>query len=107
MMQENNENKPVKQVPRPEIKISGKNTILTYHLGSFYDLYLAISQINGMLSNISTRRDSFTIKRDIKMESDGEEGPGSGIILRITIPRRINDMSLIGTAISSSQSISK
>lgn len=93
-------------MPRPEIKIAGKNTILTYHLVSFYELYLAISQINGMLSNISTRRDSFTIKRDIKIEASDEEA-GPGITLRITIPKRINDMSLIGTAISSSQSLSK
>jgi hypothetical protein len=103
-MDNNREEKVVRQVPRPEIKIAGKNTILTYHVGSFYDLYLAVSQINDMLSSISTDKDSFTIKRDIKIEGYNDEGDMPGIILRFTIPRRINDMSLIGTAINSSHS---
>ena len=103
-MEKNEDHNLIKKVPRPEIKIAGRNTILSYHLRSFYELYLATSQINEILSNFAMGAETFTLKRDIKIEGVNDEEAGIGIILRFTIPKRINDMSLIGTAINSSGS---
>jgi hypothetical protein len=103
-MQTNQKNEPEKQVPRPEIKISGHNTILTYRPSSFYDLHLAVRQINELINNVAVGSEIFSVKRGVTVQAARPEGEDCGMVLRFLIPKRINDMSLIGQAIDVSKS---
>lgn len=104
-MEISKENSYVRQGPRPEIKISGQNTVLTYRSASFYDLHVIVRQINEIINNIAVGSEIFSIKRGITLHAIKAEGEDSGIILKFQIPKRINDMSLIGQAINASKSV--
>ena len=91
-------------VPRPEIKISGQTTVLTYRSASFYDLHLIVRQINEIINKISIGSEIFSIKRGVSLQAVKYENDDSGFILRFIIPKRLNDMSLIGQAIDLSKS---
>jgi hypothetical protein len=88
-----------KKVPRPEIKISDQNTVLTYRPGSFYDLHLVVRQINEIISHIAVKSEIFTIKRGVKLLAAKPEDNNSLLVLKFVVPKRINDMSLISQAI--------
>lgn len=89
----------IKKVPRPEIKISEHNTVLTYRPASFYDLHLVVRQINEIISHIAVGSEIFTVKRGVTLQAVKPEDDNYMLVLKFVIPKRINDMSLISQAI--------
>ncbi len=102
-METSSENSSIRQGPRPEIKISGQNTFLTYRTASFYDLHIVVRQINEIINKIAVGSEIFSIKRGVSLHAAKAEDDDPGIILKFQIPKRINDMSLIGQAIDVSK----